>query len=148
MQFFVTTLHIVLCVALILIILLQPGKDQGSVFGGGGGGNKMYGPRAGGNLLSRATTVVAVMFMLTSISLAWYSTVRLQEGSNIDDVIDELGNQTISVGEGFGIEAQDDELIYEEDVDNPSDAEAPTEPADLGDTPPVEGADTPEGSPE
>ena len=65
MQFFTTILHIVLCISLILIILLQPGKDGASVFGGGGGGgNQMYGPRGQGHFLGKATTVIAATFML------------------------------------------------------------------------------------
>lgn len=101
MQFFLSILHIVLSISLILIILLQPGKDQGAVFGGGGGGNKMYAPRGQANLLGRATTTVAVMFMFTSISLAWYSTEQVREGSNIDEVLDEV--EDIEEGSGFGL---------------------------------------------
>jgi preprotein translocase subunit SecG len=75
MHFFTTILHIVLCITLILIILLQPGKGAGSVFGGGGGGggNQMYGPRGQGHFLGKATTVIAATFMFTSITLAFYS---------------------------------------------------------------------------
>ena len=77
MQFFTTILHIVLCISLILIILLQPGKDGASVLGGGGGGggggNQMYGPRGQGHFLGKATTLIAATFMFTSISLAFYS---------------------------------------------------------------------------
>jgi len=87
MPLFVTFLHVLLCIALILIILLQPGKDSASVFGGGGGGNQMYGPRGQANLLGRATTVVATLFMVTSITLALYSSERAQQGSNIEEEI-------------------------------------------------------------
>ena len=83
MQFFTTILHIVLCISLILIILLQPGKDGASVFGGGGGGggNQMYGPRGQGHFLGKATTVIAATFMFTSITLAFYSRPN-EEGSS------------------------------------------------------------------
>lgn len=104
MQFFLTILHIVLSISLILIILLQPGKDQGAVFGGGGG-NKMYAPRGQANLLGRATTAVAVLFMFTSISLAWYSTEQVREGSNIDEVLESA--EEIEEGSGFGAPAGD-----------------------------------------
>ena len=100
MQFFLTILHIVLSISLILIILLQPGKDQGAVFGGGGG-NKMYAPRGQANLLGRVTTAVAVMFMFTSISLAWYSTEQVREGSNTEDLMDVVPE--IEEGQGFGV---------------------------------------------
>ncbi len=104
MQFFLTILHIVLSISLILIILLQPGKDQGAVFGGGGG-NKMYAPRGQANLLGRATTAVAVLFMFTSISLAWYSTEQVREGSNIDEVLESA--EEIEEGSGFGTPSGD-----------------------------------------
>ena len=90
MDLFITILHIVLSFALILIILLQPGKDGAAVFGGGGGGNQMYGARGQANFLSRATTVVAAMFMFTSITLAYKSSLRNQAGSDIEDDIRRL----------------------------------------------------------
>ncbi|MDP6932265.1 MAG: preprotein translocase subunit SecG [Myxococcota bacterium] len=88
MQLFVTTLHVILCFLLVLIILLQPGKgDASAMFGGGGGGNKKFGPRGAGNVLGKATTVVAILFMVTSITLALYSNESVREGSNIEDDI-------------------------------------------------------------
>lgn len=99
MQLFLNIFHVSLSIALILIILLQPGKDQGAVFGGGGGGNKMYAPRGQNSVLSRATTLVAVMFMFTSISLAYYSTERARDGSNIEDVL--LNMEEEEEGGGF-----------------------------------------------
>ena len=82
MGLFITILHLVLCVVLILIILLQPskGSDVGAAFGGGSS-SSMFGPRGAASMLSRATTVVAVLFMFTSITLAIRSTPeRLSEG--------------------------------------------------------------------
>ena len=90
MQIFLTILHLMLCFGLILIILLQPGKEGASVLGGGGGGNQMYGPRGTGNLLSRGTTLIAAMFMMTSIALAWYSSDRTSSGSDIGSELERL----------------------------------------------------------
>ncbi len=89
MQFFITILHVMLCFALVAIILLQPGKEGASVLGGGGG-NQMYAPRGQGNLLTKGTSVVAAMFMVTSIGLAWYSTDRMQSGSDVNDELKRL----------------------------------------------------------
>ncbi|MFM2244800.1 MAG: hypothetical protein RL071_874 [Pseudomonadota bacterium] len=89
MQFFITILHVMLCFALVGIILLQPGKEGASVLGGGGG-NQMYAPRGQGNLLTKGTSVVAAMFMVTSIGLAWYSTDRMQSGSDVNDALKRL----------------------------------------------------------
>ena len=89
MLFFVTVLHIVLCIVLCLIIILQPGKggDVASAFGGGGAGSAVFGPRGPANLLSRATTIVAVLFMTTSITLALNSDRQATSTDSIEDQI-------------------------------------------------------------
>ena len=101
MQLFITILHVVLAITMILIILLQPGKEGGAALAGGSSGNQMYGPRGAGNFLGRATTVVASLFMFTSISLAWYSSEKVQSGSDIGDAIQRLEGGEDE--EGFGI---------------------------------------------
>ncbi len=105
MQLFVTILHIVLSFSMILIILLQPGKEGGAALAGGSSGNQMYGPRGAGNFLGRATTVVASMFMVTSITLAYYSSEKVQAGSNIEDAIQRLEGGDESKGFGVGTDA-------------------------------------------
>ena len=64
-------LHIVACVFLIGVVLLQQGKGQdlASAFGGGGT-QTAFGPRGSANVLSRATTILAGVFMLTSLALS------------------------------------------------------------------------------
>ncbi len=100
MFLFTTSLHIVLCAILILVILLQPGKgsDIGAAFGGGGGSSTVFGPRGPGSLLTRATTVVAVLFMVTSITLAIYSDQRAAGGGKIEDDLLESGLGEIDWG--------------------------------------------------
>ena len=93
-----------LCIVLILIILLQPGKDSAAIFGGGQGGNKMYGARSNANPLSKATTTIAVLFMLTSITLAWYSSANAQEGSGLKDAL--LKEQQIMNAKDITFEVQ------------------------------------------
>jgi len=130
MQLFITILHIVLAIFMILIILLQPGKEGGAALAGGSSGNQMYGPRGAGNFLGKATTVVATLFMFTSISLAWYSSDKIQAGSNIEDAIKRVQGDD---DEGFGIpmpSAQtpaDLNILETESVDPPSEVDAPGE---------------------
>jgi len=102
MQLFVTILHIVLSISMILIILLQPGKEGGAALAGGSSGNQMYGPRGAGNFLGRATTAAAAMFMVTSITLAWYSSEKIQSGSNIEDAIQRLEGEG-DASKGFDV---------------------------------------------
>ena len=92
MVLFIQILHILLSLFLILIILLQPGKDSGAVFGGQSG-NSAYSARTNANPLGRATTVVAVMFMSTSISLAWFSTVNTQDSEEMEQNRQQLGQR-------------------------------------------------------
>jgi preprotein translocase subunit SecG len=64
----VVTIHILSCILLITAVLLQSGKDAGltGAFGLGGGNQSIFGARAG-DVLSKATVVVAVVFMATCI---------------------------------------------------------------------------------
>jgi preprotein translocase subunit SecG len=66
-----TAFHVLVCVGLIIVVLLQTGKGTGlaSVFGGGGGGS-VFGGKGFGSVLAKATGVLAVLFMLTSIGLS------------------------------------------------------------------------------
>lgn len=91
MYMFVVAVHVLLCLFLILVIMLQPGKggDVGSAFGGGSS-SSMFGPRGSAGLLQRATTVVAVMFMGTSITLALYSNQRMLSNANVDEELQRL----------------------------------------------------------
>jgi preprotein translocase subunit SecG len=86
MHTFLIALHVFLCLVLIGVILLQPGKD-GAASLGGGGGNQGFSPRGQGNALSQATTVVAVMFMGTSITLAWLGTETDEAGDELQEDI-------------------------------------------------------------
>ena len=65
-----TIFHVIVCIFLILVVLLQQGKgaDWAGAFGGGGT-QTAFGSRGAGTLLSRATTAAAIMFMITSLAL-------------------------------------------------------------------------------
>lgn len=69
--YLVTTVHIIVCLFLIIVVLLQSGKagDISAAFGGQGS-QAAFGPRGAATTLSRATTISAVLFMLTSITLS------------------------------------------------------------------------------
>ncbi len=77
MGIFLIILHVVVCVALIMIVLLQTGKgaDMGAAFGGGGS-QTLFGSTGASTFLSKATTVAAIIFMLTSLVLAYLSSHR------------------------------------------------------------------------
>ncbi len=71
----VLLLHIVVCIFLIVVVLLQSGKaaDLAGAFGGMGS-QTAFGPRGSATLLSKATTISAVLFMITSLTLSILAT--------------------------------------------------------------------------
>ena len=80
----VVTVHVVACLFLIGVVLLQQGKGQdlASAFGGGGT-QTAFGPRGSANVLSRATTILAGVFMVTNLGL---SVMKPRASSVLDKV--------------------------------------------------------------
>jgi len=74
---FITIIHVLVCVFLILVILLQAGKDagMGAAFGGGGSGT-VFGGRGAGSFLGKVTAVCAGIFFITSLSLSFAASYR------------------------------------------------------------------------
>jgi preprotein translocase subunit SecG len=70
----VTVFHVLVCVFLIVVILLQAGKGggMGAAFGGGGS-QTVFGGRGAQTLFGKVTSVFAAIFMLTSLTLAYHS---------------------------------------------------------------------------
>ena len=73
----VITLHVLVSIALVIIILLQHGKgaDVGAVFGGSS--QTLFGAGGAGNALTKATVLLATIFFMTSLFLAYASTRRV-----------------------------------------------------------------------
>ena len=74
MSILLIVIHVVVCIALIMIVLLQTGKgaDMGAAFGGGSS-QTLFGSTGASTFLSKATTAAAIVFMLTSLTLAYKS---------------------------------------------------------------------------
>ena len=70
-----TFIHVIVCLFLIIVVLLQSGKaaDLAGAFGGMGS-QTAFGPRGSATLLSKATTLAAAIFMITSLTLAILAT--------------------------------------------------------------------------
>ncbi len=85
MVYFLTFLHVVVCLFLVIVVLLQRGKaaDLAGAFGGMGS-QTAFGPRGTATLLSKWTTIAAAMFMVTSLSLALVQTRTAGAGSVVD----------------------------------------------------------------
>jgi preprotein translocase subunit SecG len=84
MYFLVMFVHVVVCIFLIIVVLLQSGKaaDLAGAFGGMGS-QTAFGPRGSATLLSKATTISAVLFMVTSLSLSILATRNAGLGTSV-----------------------------------------------------------------
>jgi len=69
----VTVVHIIASIGLILVVLLQQGKgaEMGAVFGGSS--STIFGSSGAGNFLTRLTTGMAIVFMITSLTLGYFA---------------------------------------------------------------------------
>jgi preprotein translocase subunit SecG len=76
METLVKIIHVIVCIFLMLTVLLQAGKGggMGAAFGGGSSMGTVFGGSGAGNFLRRLTVGAAVVFMITSMTLAWMAT--------------------------------------------------------------------------
>jgi preprotein translocase subunit SecG len=94
MDLVVTVAHIIACFTLIFVVLLQKGSgaDMGSAFGGGGNSDSVFGARGSGSFLGKLTAGVATIYMLTSLTLAFFTTshgdgVSIMEKTTIENKV-------------------------------------------------------------
>ena len=81
----ITVVHVIMCLILIAIVLLQTGKgaDMGAAFGGGSS-QTLFGSTGSSTFLGKLTTAAAVIFMLTSLGLAYISGHRTTNSIMMD----------------------------------------------------------------
>lgn len=71
LYYLAVTFYVLVCLTLVLVVLLQQGKggSMASAFGGGGSSQAAFGARSGATVLSRATTICAVLFIVGALFL-------------------------------------------------------------------------------
>jgi preprotein translocase subunit SecG len=114
LEILLTVIHVIVCLILIVVVLLQSGKaaDLAGAFGGMGS-QATFGPRGTATLLSKVTTASAVLFMVTSLSLSILGTRNVGSGSSVTDKIktttkkaDPKARKTIKVKGSDGTETE------------------------------------------
>lgn len=76
METLVLTLHIIVCVLLVILILLQAGKEgMGVIFGGGNAG--VFGSGGAGGILAKMTAFMAVVFVITCLTYTYVTSPRV-----------------------------------------------------------------------
>lgn len=85
METVITVLHVLVCLFLIIVVLLQPGKggDVAAAFGGGSS-QSVFGSRGATTFLQKLTSAVAALFMVTTVTLAYFASEGTRGGSVID----------------------------------------------------------------
>ena len=73
MQTLATVIHVITCILLILVVLIQSGKGAEISASFGGSSQTIFGSSGGANFFTRLTTALAAIFMLTSVSLTMAS---------------------------------------------------------------------------
>lgn len=84
MQSGILILHILVCLILIILILLQSGREGMGVIFGGGGNSSVFGSQGAGGILVKLTTFLAVMFVVTSLG---YNILTANK-NNVSSVLD------------------------------------------------------------
>ena len=79
MSVFLTIVHIIACLSLILIVLVQSGKGAGisGMFGSGGGSDQLFSASSGLAFIKKVTVAIALVFMFTSITLTYLASRRV-----------------------------------------------------------------------
>jgi len=115
--------HIFLCVGLIGLILIQHGKgaDAGAAFGSGASAT-VFGSQGAASFLTRATAVLATMFFVTSLTLAYFSIQRIEPKS----VIEELAPKTEVTSEIPGVQTENNSELPQEQTQPDANNEVPT----------------------
>lgn len=89
MHALILTIHIIVCLMLIGFVLIQHGKgaDAGAAFGGGGGGGgasgSLFGSQGSASFLSRTSAILAAIFFITSLTLAYFSVERPDKAQSV-----------------------------------------------------------------
>ena len=127
-------LQVFLAVAIIGLILLQKGKgaSEGATFGGGGGSASVFGASGSSNFLSKTTAILATVFFLNSLALAYLAGNR-DVPNNVIDTIE----VTEEAGAGLSTEPLDGTIPLPADAAIESDVPVPADAPVEGDVPPA-----------
>ncbi|MFH2047941.1 MAG: preprotein translocase subunit SecG [bacterium] len=133
--------HVIVCIGLVLVVLLQSAKGEGlagSAFGGGGGGlgGAVFGGRGAGSFLSKATTVLAILFMVNCVSLAFISSGnRINIGTSDETVTESAVTRQAQADRERALEQQ--RLQQEQQLADSTGQESPIQvtPIEINTTP-------------
>ncbi|TQV74677.1 preprotein translocase subunit SecG [Aliikangiella marina] len=94
MESIILVVYLIVSIALIGIILLQQGKgaEMGASFGAGGA-NTVFGAAGSGNVLTKTTTILAILFFAIALSISYFNSAP---ASSVDEVLDEVSAPVVT----------------------------------------------------
>jgi preprotein translocase subunit SecG len=127
-QQLITILHGILCVGIVGLVLLQRGKgaDAGAGFGAGASGT-VFGARGSATFFSKLTAVLATLFFMTSLSLAWFAT--RPQARQPDSLVDKLVTEPATSAPASAPAGVDSDAVPKLTEPAPEPAPAPSAPA-------------------
>lgn len=92
----IVVVHVIVCIALVIIVLLQAGKgaEMGAAFGGAS--QTIFGSSGSGGFMSKLTTGAAIIFMLTCLSLSYFASHR-SESSVVESAKKQVAGQPLQL---------------------------------------------------
>lgn len=143
----IQVIHVIVSILLILVVLLQPGKggDLGSVFGGGGGGGtseSIFGASGAVPFLSKVTRVLAVLFLLSSLTLGYFAAKNVGSSVVTDIPASQQTTDFSQPDEAAQPQAGQEQTAQPAEVSGDTEQSAP-DSSESSDTPPAKDSETP-----
>jgi preprotein translocase subunit SecG len=140
MAILINIIHVAVCLGLIVVILLQADKGEGLAGAfGGGASSTIFGERGGGGFMSKLTTTMAIVFMITSLIISVFVPRWEKASPKINYQIPMSAPvQDVNPMNMMGLPMGGGTIVTEESADMPADSPAPVQesaPIDRNDPP-------------
>ena len=113
--------HVLAAIGLIGLVLIQHGKgaDAGASFGGGAS-NSFFGSAGAANFLTRSTAVLAAVFMLTSLALAWQARQLVDADADLLPALEKIQQEVPELDTGVPVIEESAADVPQVDVESPA----------------------------
>ena len=121
MDILLHVVHVLAALGLIGLVLIQHGKgaDAGASFGGGAS-NSFFGSAGAANFLTRSTAILAAVFMLTSLALAWQARQLVESDAGLLPALEKIQQEVPELDAGVPVIEESAADVPQVDVESPA----------------------------
>ncbi len=121
MDILLHVVHVLAAIGLIGLVLIQHGKgaDAGASFGGGAS-NSFFGSAGAANFLTRSTAILAAVFMLTSLALAWQARQLVESDADLLPALEKIQQEVPELDVGVPVIEESAADVPQVDVESPA----------------------------